>query len=54
MFPFKKKTPEAKPPCPRERVNKRLDETDTRLEEALKEMRRRLAEKEQRKLAVAK
>lgn len=58
MFPFKKKS-EASKPSPademRERVNKRLDETHTRIDQAIKEMKRRLAEKERLKIvAVAK
>jgi len=61
MFPFKKKpapAPVVETPKPtphdemRERVNRRLDDTCTRLDEAVREMKRRLEEKERRTLSL--
>lgn len=49
MFPFKKKpAPAPTTPCPSEQVNRKLDETHTRLEAAVAEMKRRLEEKQRR------
>lgn len=46
MFPFKKKqAPQETPDAAHEQVNRKLDETHTRLEAAVNEMKRRLEEK---------
>lgn len=52
MFPFKKKLPAApeviapKEPDRCEEVRRRLDETDNRLDKAIKEMNRRIRERQ--------
>lgn len=55
MFPFKKKSapvaapPPAEVPCERtQKLNTKLDETNSRLDEAVREMKRRLEERRQR------
>lgn len=56
MFPFKKKTaPVPAPareevPCERtQKLNTKLDETNSRLDDAVREMKRRLQERQQRR-----
>lgn len=47
MFPFKKKNPsEPKKETLHEQVRRRFDETDTRLGEAVRQMRERIAARE--------
>lgn len=55
MFPFKKKLVPVVTPIDelRDRVNKRLDDTHTRLEEVVREMKRRLEDRERKALSVA-
>lgn len=54
MFPFKKKPAPAcpAPPCANEQVNRKLDETNTKLEEVMREVQRRLDEKKRRVLSL--
>lgn len=52
MFPFKKKPAPAPEPCANEKVNRKLDDTCTRLDKAVEEMKRRLEEKQRRVLSL--